>query len=111
MKLLKTSLVILVVGPAVFFYIPSCKREIPQVAVVNPGVSTVATVQVFNATVRSTRNYIYVDNVPVSGAAVAFGGVFPATAYAFMVNAGSRSLLIKDTATVTSQVPLTFSQT
>jgi hypothetical protein len=67
-------------------------------------------VQVFSATVKATRNYVYVDGVPVSGAAVAFGGVFPGTAYSFKVNSGSRTFLIKDTLPATTQTPITFTQ-
>jgi hypothetical protein len=67
-------------------------------------------VQVFDATVKSTRNYIYVDAIPVSGAAIAFGGVFPATAFAFKVNSGLRSFLIKDTLASSTQIPLSFAE-
>ena len=95
---------------AIFSFFISCSKETPQVAPIGTTLSNSANVQVFNATVKSTRNYIYVDGVPVSGAALAYGGVFPATAYSFIVNAGSRSFLIKDTLPATTQTPLTFSQ-
>lgn len=88
----------------------SCKRELPQIAAITTDFSSSASVQVFSATVKAQRNYVYVDGVPVSGATVGYGGVFPGTAYSFWVNAGSRSVLIKDTAIATTQVPLTFSQ-
>ena len=51
----------------------SCDKEFPQVAPVQVGLSDVATVQVFSATVKATRNYVYVDGTPVSGAALAYG--------------------------------------
>ncbi len=88
----------------------SCTREIPQVAATQTEFTNASSVQVFDATVKSARNYIYVDGVPVSGAAVGYGSIFPATAYAFMVNAGSRSFIIKDTLPTSTQVPITFSQ-
>ncbi len=109
MKLFK--IIILSVGVvAVSSLYLSCTKEIPQVGTTDPGLGSAATVQVFNATVKSARNYIYVDGAAVSGAAVAFGGVFPATAYAFKVNAGSRAFSIKDTLPATTQTPLTFTQ-
>jgi hypothetical protein len=89
----------------------SCSKENPLTATTNSELSNSATAQVFNATVRASRNYVYVDGKPVSGAAFAFGGVFPATAYAFKLDAGARSLLIKDTLPTTTQAPLSFSQT
>lgn len=88
----------------------SCTRERPITAVTQTNLSSPATVQIFSATVKAARNYVYVDNVPVSGAVFALGGVFPATAYSFKVDAGSRQFLIKDTLPGTTQVPLTFTQ-
>ncbi len=88
----------------------SCTKDVPNVGVLDPGLSSGATVQVFNATVKSTRNYIYVDGVSVSGAVLNYGAIFPATAIAFNVKAGMRSFLIQDTTPATLQVPITFSQ-
>jgi hypothetical protein len=90
---------------------PSCTREIPAVAGASTDFSNSATVQVFSATVKAARNYVYVDGAPVSGAALAYGGVFPATAYAVRVNYGTRTFLIKDTLPTTTQVPVSFTQT
>jgi hypothetical protein len=89
----------------------SCTKETPHIAPRNTDLSNSAAVQVFSATVKATRNYIYVDGTPVSGIALAYGGIFPGTAYSFKVNAGSRSFTIKDTLPATTQVPLTFTQT
>ena len=95
---------------AIAFAYTSCERETPQVAAIDTNFSNSATVQVFNSTVKSARNYIYVDGTPISGAAIAFGAVYPGTAYAFRVPAGSRSFLIKDTLSTSTQVPLNFTQ-
>ena len=88
----------------------SCTKTTPHVASTDSNFSNSTMVQVFDATVKSTRNYIYVDGVPVSGAAVAAGGVFPATAFAFKVNGGLRSFLIKDTSASSIQLPLAFAE-
>ncbi|MEP6677355.1 MAG: hypothetical protein ABJA78_19500 [Ferruginibacter sp.] len=108
MKLLKINILSLLTLTVIANV--SCTRDIPQVAPTQVGLSSVATVQVFSATVKAARNYVYVDGVPVSGAVLAYSGIFPATAYSFIVNPGSRSISIKDTAVVTTQTPLTFSQ-
>ena len=88
----------------------SCNKETPRVAFTR-GVNFTSTVQVFSATVKAARNYVYVDGVPVSGAALAFGGVFPGTAYSFNVGASLHTFLIRDTLPTTTQLPLTFTQT
>jgi hypothetical protein len=67
-------------------------------------------VQVFDGTVKSTRNYVYVDGAAISGAGLAAGGVFPATAFAFKVSSGLKAFLIRDTLAATTQVPLAFAE-
>jgi hypothetical protein len=106
LKLISTGLILIIS----FVYV-SCKKEVPIVATVDNDFSSSATVQVIDATLKSTRNFIYVDNSPISGSAVAFGGVYPGTAYGFKIPAGSRSFLIKDTLASTTQPPLNFTQT
>ncbi len=88
----------------------SCDKELTLLGTTVPDLSKSATVQVFSATVKASRNYVYVDGVPVSGAVLGYGGVFPSTANSFRVDAGSRTFLIKDTLPATTQTPLTFSQ-
>ncbi len=109
MKILKIIIVSLGALAVSSLYM-SCTKETPMVAGAQSNFSFSSKVQVFDATVRSTRNYIYVDGAPISGAALAYGAIFPATAYAFMVNAGVRSFTIKDTLPGTTQVPLTFTE-
>ena len=88
----------------------SCTREIPQVAPLATDLASKANVQVFSSTLKAARNYVYVDGVTVSGATFSYNGVFPGTAYSFIVEPGSRSVLIKDTLAATTQTQLTFSQ-
>jgi hypothetical protein len=110
MKFLKKINIIIWILGASAFYI-SCTKETPHIAPRNTDLGNSASVQVFSATVKAARNYVYVDGTPVSGIALAYGGIFPGTAYSFKVNAGSRSFTIKDTLPATTQVPLTFAQT
>lgn len=88
----------------------ACTKDVPQVATTDRDFSNSATVQVFSATVKAARNYIYVDTVPVSGIAMGYGSIFPATAFGFRVTAGTHTILIKDTLPATTQVPISFSQ-
>jgi hypothetical protein len=93
---------------AVSSIVLSCTKTVPHLAATETDFSTSVQVQIFNATVKSTRNYVYVDAIPVSGAAFAFGAAFPSSAFAFRVNGGMRSFLIKDTLKTSTQVPLAF---
>jgi len=110
MKFLKKINLILWVLAISAIYM-SCTKETPHIATRITDFSNSASVQVFSATVKAARNYIYVDGTPVSGIVLAYGGIFPGTAYSFKVNAGSRSFTIKDTLPATTQAPLTFTQT
>ena len=69
-------------------------------------------VQAYVATVNASRNAIYVDGALTSGAVLSSGSVFPTagTAYAFGVDGGLRSFLVKDTLTAATQVPLVFAE-
>ena len=109
MKFLKTIILILGTLTVSSLYL-SCTKNNPQVTVTETDFKNSTLVQVFDATVRSARNYVYVDGVPVSGAALAAGGVFPATSFAFKVNSGLRAFLIRDTLSTTTQLPLSFAE-
>ncbi len=110
MKLLKKINIIIWILGASTIYI-SCTQETPHIAPRSTDLSNSATVQVFSATVKAARNYIYVDGTSVSGIALAYGGIFPGTAYSFNVGSGARAFTIKDTLPTTTQTPLTFTQT
>jgi hypothetical protein len=85
MKLLKIIISSLGVAAlsSLFF---SCERETPQIGTLD-NLSNTATVQVISATLKAKGNYVYVDGVQVTGSALVYQGVFPATAYGFKVAA------------------------
>ncbi len=68
-----------------------------------------ATVQVYNAAISTSRNYIYLDSKPIVGSALAFAAVLPTT-YRFVVTPGTHQVLIKDTLPTTTQSQLNFTQ-
>lgn len=86
----------------------SCGKHADQLIPERTNLSTAATVQVFNAIVNSSRNYLYIDGKAVTGAAFAAGGVFPSAASSFAVEYGTRTMLLRDTLPATTQVPLVF---
>ena len=110
MKFFKSIIGILGVASLSTIYI-SCTKETPAIATVKSNLGTTATVQVFDATLKSTRNFIWVNEKLVSGSGLAFGGVYPGTGYAFNVPSGLTRILIKDTLVTSTQPPLFFTPT
>ena len=97
----------------------SCQKDttLKEVAAESNDFSNSAFIQVFNATLGSTRTYVYVDGAPVTGAALAYGGSFPtlwssaqATPSQFAVPAGSHSFLIRDTLTTSTQPVMSLAE-
>ena len=93
------------------FILLSCEKGIPdQVRNEDTDFSNKTIVQVYVATVNASRNYIYVDGGPLTGAPLASGSLFPSSGNGVNIKAGLRSFLIKDTAAVTTQLPLSFAE-
>jgi hypothetical protein len=72
-----------------------------------------AFIKVYNSIVNSNRTYVYMDDVPLTGAGLNFATLplFPSVSYASAIDAGARNVLIKDTLVTTTQKPITFSST
>jgi hypothetical protein len=70
-----------------------------------------AFVKVYNSVVNSNRNFVYVDDVPITGVGLNFATtpLFPSVSYYSVIQAGNRNFLIKDTLLTTTQKPITFS--
>lgn len=91
--------------------IMSCEKKLESVLdTLTAANDSLAFVQVFNATLNSSRNYVSLDGKSISGTAFASGGLYPSTALGFGVAAGTRNVLIRDTLITTTQPPLSFSE-
>lgn len=87
----------------------SCTRKSgKEVATENKDFSTKAYVQLYNATINSVNTFIYVDNTPINGSASTYGTLFPASSYAFALDAGVRGVTIRNPSS-TIQPSLNFS--
>ena len=87
----------------------SCTKSFDEKTVQQTDFSNRSLVRIFLATVNASRNYVYVDGNPITGALLASGGTFPTTsAYATSIPAGLRAFLIRDTLGTSTQVPLSF---
>jgi hypothetical protein len=101
---------LLFIGTGLLAFV-SCKKKVEEITTRQYNFNKSSMVQVYVGTVSATRNYVYVDNTPVTGAAVVLGGLFPSTGYSAVVSSGQRTLIIKDTLATSTQAPLTFTQT
>jgi hypothetical protein len=90
----------------------SCAKKVDKrVAVENTNFADKSFVQVYNGVVGSSRNYVYVDGVPVNGAILSYNAVFPSTPANFSIGNGFRAFLVRDTSsTVLTQPPLSFAE-
>jgi hypothetical protein len=90
----------------------SCVKQTgKEVALEQTNYTNKAFVQVYNGTLNSARNYVYVDGNAVTGAALAFAATFPSTPSNFAVTSGFRAFLIRDTSsTILTQPPLSFAE-
>lgn len=78
-----------------------CKREkfAPPVKE-NFELSDKAFVRLYNGAVGTARNFLYLNETPLTGAAVGYGGLFPATGgFYSAIPAGQLNLNVKDTIT------------
>jgi hypothetical protein len=66
--------------------------------------------QWFNATVNAARNFTYVNGMQINGTSMTYGSVFPGTAYAFAFNDGYTGIIVKDTLTTATQLPINFTE-
>jgi hypothetical protein len=88
----------------------SCEKSFDDKTPGQTNFQNSAIAQVYVATVNASRNYLYMDGNQVTGSLMGSGSLFPSGANGFSVNSGLHSLLIRDTATATTQVPYSFSQ-
>ena len=90
----------------------SCVKETgKEVALEQYDYSNKAFVQVYNGTLSSARNYIYVDGTPVNGAQLVYGATFPSTPSNFAIASGTRAFLIRDTSsTILVQPAMSFGE-
>lgn len=91
----------------------SCKKDTNQkeVAMESRGLTDKALVQVFDATLGSARNYVYVDGVPVNGASITYLSTFPTSPSPnFAVASGLRAFLIRDTSATTTQPAMSLAE-
>jgi hypothetical protein len=110
--MIKAAGVIMALGVTIL----ACKKELgKEVAKEQLNFNNSTILQVYNASIPSAatdprRNYVYVNAQPVTGAALAYGSLFPSSGPGFAVTAGFNAFLIKDTLSAGTQPQLAFAE-
>lgn len=108
---MRFNLIKLAVVPAIVLgMLPSCTKQSDGVLEDNSDFTNSARAQVYIATVNASRNYVYVDGLPVNGSVMSSGSLFPASGPGFKVAPGIKAFLIRDTLSTATQVPLSFAE-
>lgn len=88
----------------------SCEKEYKSLLSQETNLGNTAFVKFHNGIINSNRTYIYSDLVPLNGATIAYGAVFPLLSPSYSaVNAGTRAIAIRDTLAPSTQYPISFS--
>jgi hypothetical protein len=90
-------------------FLSGCKKDMSLFHTEQQDLSKKALIKVYSATLGAMRNYVYFDNLPVTGAGIAYGGLFPSVSYYAAIDAGNKNVEIKDTLVTTKQMPSKFS--
>src|SRR5262245_47502131 len=90
--------------------LPSCKKTLNTRVTLTSNTSNSSVIQVYMAMVNASRNYVYLDSKPVTGALMTSGSVFPGTGFGSSIDPGLRAFLVRDTLPTTTQVPLSFAE-
>ncbi|NOT50652.1 MAG: DUF4397 domain-containing protein [Chitinophagaceae bacterium] len=96
---------------ATAFLAVSCVKETgKEVALEQTDYSSKAFVQIYDGTLSSARNHVYVDGARVTGTPLAYAATFPSTPSLFAVLSGFRAFLIRDTLVTTTQPQMSFAE-
>jgi hypothetical protein len=87
----------------------ACEKDTSLYHSEQQDLSKKAMVKVYSSTLGATRNYVYFDNLPVTGAGIAYGNLFPSVSFYAAINAGNKSVEIRDTLLTSTQNAIKFS--
>jgi hypothetical protein len=87
----------------------ACEKEYKSILTEETNLGNTAFVKFHNAIINSNRTYIYSDLVPLNGATIAYGGLFPSLSPSYTaLTAGTRAIAIRDTLAPSTQYPISF---
>ncbi len=87
----------------------ACEKDTSLFHTEQQDLSNKAMVKVYSSTLGATRNYVYFDNLPVTGAGIAYGNLFPSVSFYAAIRPGNLSVEIRDTLLTTTQNAIRYS--
>jgi len=96
---------------ALSILLAACEKDTSLYLSAQTDLSGKSLIKVYSSTLNATRNYVYLDAKPVTGAGIAYGGLFPSVSYYSAIQAGARKVEIRDTLVTATQIPLRFTFT
>lgn len=108
---MKKTIRLLILSAVTLLTIYSCKKDYHKtVADYVPSLENYAFIKVINGTVGSARTYVYQDAViePMTGSPLSTTGYFPNTTTYAALYQGNRTIIIKDTASNTTQKTISY---
>lgn len=87
----------------------ACKKDLTLFHTEQQDLSNKAMVKVYSSTLGANRNYVYFDNLPVTGAGIAYGNLFPSVSFYAAIRPGNLSVEIRDTLLTTTQNAIRYS--
>ena len=87
----------------------ACEKDMSLFHTEQQDLSNKAMVKVYSSTLGATRNYVYFDNLPVTGAGIAYGNLFPSVSFYAAIRPGNLNVEIRDTLLTTTQNAIRFS--
>lgn len=91
------------------FGFAACEKDMSLFHTEQQDLSNKAMVKVYSSTLGATRNYVYFDNLPVTGAGIAYGNLFPSVSFYAAIRPGNLNVEIRDTLLTTTQSAIRFS--
>ena len=87
----------------------ACKKDLTLFHTEQQDLSNKAMVKVYSSTLGASRNYVYFDNLPVTGAGISYGNLFPSVSFYAAIRPGNLSVEIRDTLLTTTQNAIRYS--
>jgi len=111
----KTIVIYIISLVGMIVFLTACNRDVFDTTARQDDFSSSARVQVYNVSVGSQRNFVYLDGKALTGVALAYTNtsflpLFPATANSFAIPTGLRNFSVRDTLVTSIQPQLAFSE-
>ena len=110
-KTIYPAIIICVMGLALLI---ACTKDIHDTTPLVPNYNQLATVQLYNATLNTQRNFVYVNGNPIIGAPLVYtqttatNATHTGSGFVYALKPGTMNFIIRDTSSTATQPELVF---